>query len=117
MVNCHCRDCQRLSGGPYAPIVVVPWQALTFTHGNLNRHATLRLNGRENVRGFCGRCGSRITVGEDQRRNIVGLLAASLDDPREFCPTMDIFADDRQPWDSMNAKRPQHRQHAPRPPS
>lgn len=112
-INCHCRDCQRLGGGAYAPIVVVPLQAVTITQGELKRHATARLNGRENVRGFCASCGSRLTVGENPARNIVGLLAASLDDPSEFRPTMDIFTEDAQPWDTMDANLPKHRRHAP----
>lgn len=98
MVNCHCRDCQRLGGGAYAPVVVLPLEAVTFTRGKLRRYATKRLNGRDNVRGFCGRCGARVTVGEDSSRNLIGLLAASLDDPSEFRPTMNIFVEDAQPW-------------------
>lgn len=26
--NCHCRDCQRATGGPYVPAVVIPRSAL-----------------------------------------------------------------------------------------
>jgi hypothetical protein len=29
--NCHCRDCQRATGGAYVPAVVVPRNALRVT--------------------------------------------------------------------------------------
>jgi hypothetical protein len=29
--NCHCRDCQRATGGAYVPAVVVPRDALRVT--------------------------------------------------------------------------------------
>ena len=31
MLNCHCRDCQRATGGAYAPVVVVPRTAVQIT--------------------------------------------------------------------------------------
>ena len=33
MFKCHCRDCQRLSGGGYSPVVFVPAARLRITHG------------------------------------------------------------------------------------
>ena len=69
MVKCHCRDCQRVSGGPYAPVVVVPLKAFKITIGGLQHYVTARLSGRNNLRGFCAKCGSRLTLGEDPGRD------------------------------------------------
>jgi hypothetical protein len=33
MFNCHCRDCQRASGGPYSAVVYVPAKAFKITKG------------------------------------------------------------------------------------
>lgn len=60
MLNCHCRDCQQVGGGPYAPIVVVPLKAVKFSRGALQHYTTTRLSGRQNLRGFCAKCGSRL---------------------------------------------------------
>jgi hypothetical protein len=114
MLNCHCRDCQQASGGPYMPVVVVPLSTIKITKGALQRYATTRLNGGDNVRGFCGKCGSPLTVGEDPKRDIVGLMASSMDDPSWFKPTADIFVCDAQPWAVMDAALPKHHQYAPR---
>jgi hypothetical protein len=43
----------------------------------------------------------------------VTIRAASLDDPRLFRPTLDIFTASAQPWDSMDPTLPK----APRAPS
>jgi len=37
MGNCHCRDCQRASGGPFVSIVAVPKDALKIT-GEVKYH-------------------------------------------------------------------------------
>lgn len=114
MANCHCRDCQRITGGPYAPIVVVLLEAFRVTIGSLKRFATTRLNGRQNLRGFCARCGSHLTVGEDPARNAVGILASTFDDPSWFKPAMDIFISDAPSWVLLDAGIPKHQQYAPR---
>lgn len=39
-LQCHCRDCQRASGGPFASYVVVPAGAFNLTHGHPAYHLT-----------------------------------------------------------------------------
>jgi hypothetical protein len=114
MFNCHCRDCQRVSGGPYAPVVVFSRDAFKLTRGELKRYATTRLSGKPNWRGLCPNCGSTLTDGENAERNIIGVIATSLDDPSWFKPTMDIFVGDAQPWDIMDPQLPKHQEYAPR---
>lgn len=33
MFNCHCRDCQKTTGGPYTPVMYVPASAFKITKG------------------------------------------------------------------------------------
>lgn len=118
MHNCHCRDCQQVTGGAYAPVLVVPMSTFKIiSDGMLQRYATTRLSGRRNQRGFCAKCGSPVTVGEDPERDRIGLMAGSLDDPRRFKPSMDIFICDAQPWDAMDVTLPKHPQYMPRKPA
>ena len=114
MLNCHCRDCQRLGGGPYAPLLIVRFTSVAFVSGELRCFATTRLSGKPNMRGFCPHCGSRLTAGEDRARDIVGLMASSLDDPSVFQPSMDIFVDDAQCWDRMDPVLLKYPQYAAR---
>jgi hypothetical protein len=114
MFKCHCRDCQRVTGGPYIPVVVVRLTDIKFTKGTPVYYATQSLRGSNNVRGFCGKCGSRLTGGENKEHNFIGVTASSLDDPGLFKPAMDIFVSDAHPWDVMDPNLPKHQEYMPR---
>jgi len=114
MLNCHCRDCQQISGGPYTPVVIVPLGAFKITKGQLQHYPTPSLAGGHNLRGFCPNCGSRLTGAENPEKGFIGLTASSLDDPTWFKPTMDIFVSDAQHWDLLDPDSPKHQQYSPR---
>ena len=40
MLHCHCRDCQRSSGGPFSSYVIVPTEAFKLLQGSLRFHAS-----------------------------------------------------------------------------
>ncbi|GAA5116833.1 GFA family protein [Luteolibacter yonseiensis] len=103
MLKCHCRDCQRITGGPYVPVVVFPYPAFRLTQGEVRRHSTATEGGGHNVRGFCPECGSRLTGAENAERGIIGVVASSLDDPAIFQPKFEIYVEDAQPWDFMDS--------------
>jgi hypothetical protein len=115
MFQCHCRDCQRASGGACSYVVVVPAKSFKLTQGLLRYHFTPSAAGFQHKRGFCAECGSRITGGEDAEGTspIVGINAASLDDPSWFRPRYEIFTADAQPWDYMNPALPKFKEYAP----
>src|SRR5262249_36822776 len=96
--KCHCRDCQHLSGGPFVPFLIVPAKAFRFTEGKLTYHFTTSLAGGEHKRGFCGKCGSRISGAEkhNEPSGVIGILAGSSIDPTWFRPQMDISTSDAQ---------------------
>lgn len=115
MLKCHCRDCQQLTGGGFAPAVLVPSEAFRVTRGQLHYHFTPSIAGGKHKRGFCPECGSRITGAESEAGDspFVGVLAASLDDASWFQPQMDIFVSDAQPWDQMDPAIPKFEQYPP----
>ena len=111
MLKCHCRDCQRITGGAYVPAVVFPLSAFRVTRGAIKHFATEGADGGHNLRSFCATCGSRLTGAENQQRGIIAVVASSLDDPSIFVPKFDMFVADAQPWDVMDPatkKFPQH---------
>jgi hypothetical protein len=99
MGNCHCRDCQRASGGPFVSIVAVPKDALKIT-GDVKYHEVKADSGDPIKRGFCGTCGSRLFGFPSAP--FIGVSAGSLDDPSWYRPTFDIYISSAQPWDYMN---------------
>ncbi len=100
MGNCHCRDCQRASGGPFVSIVAAPKEALKIT-GEVKYHEVTGDSGNPIRRGFCANCGSRL-FGFPSGVPFVGISAGSLDDPSWYRPAFDIYTSSAQPWDFMN---------------
>ena len=117
MLHCHCRDCQRSSGGPFSSFVIVPTEAFNISQGSLRFHAAPSEMGGMTRRGICPECGSRLTGGENPQgtTGFVGINVASLDDPSWFQPQMDIWTSDAQPWDQMDPSLPKFEQYPPAP--
>lgn len=105
-INCHCRDCQRTTGTAYAPVLVVPKDAVKITQGEPTCYTVTADSGETVSRGFCPECGAGIFSKLSANPDMMGLKAASLDDPSWFKPAMDIYTDSAQPWDVMNPELP-----------
>jgi hypothetical protein len=112
MLNCHCRDCQRASGGAGSSLVVVPAARLTVK-GNPSYYVTEPEPGKTVRRGFCGRCGSPLLSFLASMPQIAIVKVGSLDDPSWFAPAVDIWTSSAQPWDLMNPALPKFERHMP----
>ena len=66
MFKCHCRDCQRVTGGGFVAGLLVPESTFRLTKGRPRYHFTPSLAGGKHKRGFCADCGSRLTVAENR---------------------------------------------------
>jgi len=106
MLHCHCRDCQRSSGGPFSSFVVVPKDAFKLLQGEPRIHTCPSDAGGLNHRSFCPDCGSPLMSQPDAVPGIVAIRTASLDDPSSFKPQMDVWTCDAHPWDQMNPALP-----------
>jgi hypothetical protein len=102
MLHCHCRDCQRSSGGPFSSFTIVPKDAFSL-QGSLRFHDSPSEAGGKTHRGFCQNCGSPIVVATDSQPQTVAIRTASLDDPSWFKQQMDVWISDAHPWDQMNS--------------
>lgn len=105
MFNCHCRDCQRASGSAYAAITVFPKTAVAVV-GEPRWFVATGGSGKRIERGFCEICGNPVGVKLEAVPHVLGLPAASLDDPTMFKPAMDLFTSSAHPWDAMDPERP-----------
>lgn len=103
--NCHCTDCQRTSGGPYAPVMMFPSQAVTIT-GEPQYFESKGDSGSIIERGFCRTCGSQLFLKLEAIPRLLGVRAGSLDDPSLFQPGMDFYVSSAQPWDHMDPALP-----------
>ncbi len=99
--NCHCRDCQKATGGAYAPAFAVPVNAVKIT-GEVRYYETRAESGNIFSRGFCPTCGGRLFGKTSGFPQFILITAGSLDDPRRFAPAMEFFTASAPPWDHMN---------------
>jgi len=108
-LNCHCRDCQRASGSAFAAVMALPKAAVTLT-GEPRYYKAVGNAGRAVERGFCAVCGSPVTVKLERFPDMLGIQAASLDDPALYKPAIDLFTDRAWAWVQLPAetqKQPQ----------
>ena len=103
MLHCHCRDCQRSSGGPFSSFTIVPKDGFRLLQGSLRVHDSPSEAGGKTHRGFCQNCGSPIVVATDSQPQTVAIRTASLDDPSWFKQQMDVWISDAHPWDQMDS--------------
>ena len=80
MGNCHCRDCQKASGGAYEPDIGLPAAALKIT-GAVKYYDTKADSGNMLSRGFCPECGASLFGKTSAMPDLAMITAGSLDDP------------------------------------
>jgi hypothetical protein len=97
-VLCHCRDCQRCTGGPFAPVAVVLAETLTVEQGQTRSFTVTGEDGGRVFREFCPDCGSPLFSGLDARRKTMAVKAGSMDDSSKLVPTMHIWTDSAVAW-------------------
>lgn len=94
--QCHCRECQYISGGGPNYFLLVASADHTFTQG---APKTFTRSDLENpvTRGFCSDCGTHLLTRLPGRDQIV-VKVGTLDDPGGFSPQMAVFTTDMQPF-------------------
>ncbi len=92
---CHCTDCRRSAGAPFVAWAMYPESALTLTKGvpkTINSSGTA-------MRSFCPECGSGLFYrNEAVLPGIVDIQAATLDNPNDLLPTIQIQTAERLEW-------------------
>ncbi|MBM4258423.1 MAG: GFA family protein [Deltaproteobacteria bacterium] len=104
---CHCRDCQRSTGGGGGYNVVFAKPAVKFTKNEPKYFVLTGTSGKSTYRGFCPDCGSPVAVKADLIPEIQGISAASLDEPSKVELIANIWTASAQPWDYLSPTLPQ----------
>lgn len=103
--NCHCKGCQKASGGGFVTAFAVPEDSLTIT-GKVKYFDTTGDRGNVSHRGFCPECGSRLFGSSSGMPGLTTVMAGSMDDPSGLQPSMNIFTGSAQPWVHMDPDLP-----------
>jgi hypothetical protein len=94
--QCHCRECQYISGGHPNVVMGMPEPGFTYTKGTPKGFKRKDLANAV-TREFCAECGTHIATRTHNLPGAVLLKVGTFDDPSVFGkPQMVIFTVDKQ---------------------
>lgn len=95
--QCHCRECQYITGGGPNYFMIFPLSGLEWTKGTPASFARSDLDVAR-TRRFCGTCGTHLTTELPDGERVV-LKVGTLDDPAQYGgPKAAIYTLDQQPY-------------------
>ena len=92
--QCHCRECQYISGGAPNVFVAMPADGFSYTKGSTKQFTRKDLE-RPVTREFCAECGTHMLTRVPGLPMIV-LKVGTFDDPSLGQPQMAIYTIDKQ---------------------
>jgi len=98
---CHCKSCQRTSGGGHVGFICFPETAVTIV-GAQRAYTRNGGSGRPASRFACPNCMSVVYGTAEVMPGRVNLYAGSLDDSALFKPTMAVFHGEKPAWDDVS---------------
>ena len=98
VLNCHCTNCQKITGSAFATNAYIDEASFAFTKGEPKIVRWTADSGTERWGAFCGDCGSRIAHGSTPSKGGLALRGGTLDDVSWLEPVADIWTDSAQPW-------------------
>lgn len=103
--NCHCTNCQKISGSAFNISVTITEASLAFTKGEPKKVEWISDAGSTRLGLFCAACGSRIANGMSPSNGVLSLRGGTLDDTSWLEPVGDIWVKSKQPWVTIPAGR------------
>jgi hypothetical protein len=97
--QCHCRDCQRATGGPFAVNVWFRVSDIVFSV-EPTKFFVKADNGNRVHHYFCRECGSPLGL-ERAAGPVRSVRAASLDDPSWLVPMANVWTCKAYPWEKL----------------
>ncbi len=94
--QCHCRECQYVTGGSANVFMALPAAGFRYTRGEPRSFARSDLDDPV-TREFCGECGTHLVTRAPGLPDAIILKVGTMDDPGQFPgPQMAIFCLDKQ---------------------
>ena len=103
---CHCRMCQRVSGGPAQAWATFPIERVAYE----SRAPQVYRSSSWGERRFCVTCGSPLEYRESERPRTVSLNLGTLDDPAAIAPQVHIYCSSQVPWFQVADGLPRYRE-------
>ena len=99
-LQCHCRECQYITGGNPNVIVILPESGFEFSTGKTSTFTRSDIDNAV-TRHFCPNCGTSIWWGGDSDGPLagrIGVAGGCFADPDFPPPTVALYEKRRHPW-------------------
>ena len=98
--QCHCRECQYITGGSPNVFIAMPIAGFQYTKGTPGSFTRADLK-RAVTREFCATCGTHLVTRPPGFPAVI-VKVGSLDDPSQFeGPKLAIYTLDKQPFHTI----------------
>ena len=101
-VQCHCRQCQYITGGHPNVLMIMPLDGFKFVSGKPQEFKRSDLENSV-TRLFCNSCGTAIGTKSPLREKSIILKVGTFDDPSVFKPEIAIFTCDMQKFHHIDS--------------
>ena len=95
-INCHCTDCQKITGSVLGTQLFVMEEALTIS-GVPKVFEHTADSGSRLTKLFCDKCGAQVFSRNSSRAGVIGIRAGSIAQKDVIQPTINIFCDSAVP--------------------
>ncbi|MBI1252685.1 MAG: aldehyde-activating protein [Alphaproteobacteria bacterium] len=95
---CHCRDCQKQTGGGFAVNGVIERDRVALLQGAPTPHAMHTESGHPHDIWRCDACGGAVWSDYGRRGVLIFVRMTTLDDADAITPDAHIFTRSKLPW-------------------
>jgi len=94
--NCHCIDCQKITGACFATIVFVKKADIEIS-GALAQYRLTADSGNVLTKEFCPNCGSQLFTQNSGRDYMVGIQAGVINEAELIAPQVNVYCSRKIP--------------------
>ena len=103
---CHCQQCRKAQGGPFAAVIPVAASAFHFLEGEALLSAYESSPGKQ--RAFCSRCGSPVFSRREDLPGVLRLRAGLIDEPLTVGIAWHAYTDSKCGWWPIEGDAPRY---------
>ena len=101
MMNCHCMDCRKASGGPYLANVFIDEKSFKV-QGNPKSFKHTSDKGSTMTKYFCENCGSQVFGKNSARPGSVTIRGGTINETDVIQPSINLFVNSKIPSTPIN---------------
>ena len=103
--NCHCTDCQQISGSPYVTLLFFKEDDVKIS-GEVKSFSHSVDSGNELRKDFCSTCGSQMFGGNAARPGSIAIKAGTINEKEHIKPQFNVYASSKMPCTILDESIP-----------